>query len=279
MTTRNRSEGWTHAKISGHKNEDLIKAKLLSDTKFQSKFAAEVKIDSQILSIDGGGKNEKLVSDVFGGKTKSKTDATILWKNNNISKLSIKKSDGGQVYLIGVDRFIKGFEKQFNKKIEPDIVRAFNLFFGGAEDVLNVIASIDRSGMKPSIKKYELRKKRLTWQSLSKYDKNLSDKFIDWFKNNIKNICIFCFSKGLSVDSNDWSDYIWYRNEVMENISDAIFLINDIALGCEKLNSKNDIKAGTRGGGTTINLPFGFVQWHQSKMQFHHQKNKILEVI
>ena len=32
---------------------------------------------------------------------------------------------------------------------------------------------------------------------------------------------------------------------------------------------------GTTNGGTTIQLPFGFVQWHQHQMQFHHNYYKI----
>jgi hypothetical protein len=27
---------------------------------------------------------------------------------------------------------------------------------------------------------------------------------------------------------------------------------------------------GTNLGGTTLKLPFGFVKWHQSQIQFHH---------
>lgn len=36
---------------------------------------------------------------------------------------------------------------------------------------------------------------------------------------------------------------------------------------------------GYKNGGTTIQLPFGFVQWHQSSMQFHHSFDKIRNIL
>ena len=40
-----------------------------------------------------------------------------------------------------------------------------------------------------------------------------------------------------------------------------------------------NIKFGSRMGGSTILLPFGFVQWHQHAMQFHHRLKSIKELI
>ena len=66
---------------------------------------------------------------------------------------------------------------------------------------------------------------------------------------------------------------------VGDNQLDHIFLISDLS---EKINAKrNEIAYGMRNGGTTIQLPFGFVQWHgprgmiPGKIQFHHQYDKI----
>ena len=75
----------------------------------------------EIASATVGGLRETDVISVFGDKTKSKTDLTIVLKDGNTVNISIKKSWGGQVYLIGVDRFIAGFEKHFDKEIPAQI--------------------------------------------------------------------------------------------------------------------------------------------------------------
>ena len=38
MDHRDRATGWQHAKLSGHKNEDLVKKLLDSDGHFQNRF-------------------------------------------------------------------------------------------------------------------------------------------------------------------------------------------------------------------------------------------------
>lgn len=43
-------------------------------------------------------------------------------------------------------------------------------------------------------------------------------------------------------------------------------------------------KYGTKNGGSTIQLPFGFVQWHSPRkvipgnLQFHHSYDKMIEL-
>ena len=39
------------------------------------------------------------------------------------------------------------------------------------------------------------------------------------------------------------------------------------------------ITYGNNNGGTTIQLPFGFVQWHKGQMQFHHSYEKIRNLL
>ena len=113
MSSKSRSRGWKHAKISGHKNESDITKKINNDILFREKLEKKLFLKSKIKSATEGGLKEKNVQDVFNGSTKSKTDIKILLVNREKINLSIKKSSGGQVYLIGVDRFINGFEIQF----------------------------------------------------------------------------------------------------------------------------------------------------------------------
>jgi hypothetical protein len=274
MVTRNRSEGWKHAKISGHANENDITNKINNNNIFRENLEKKLNLKSSIKFAEVGGLNEKNVEDIFGGKTKSKTDLKIILKNKKKINISIKKSLGGQVYLIGVDRFLNGFEIQFKKKIDEDIKRAFKLFFSGANDILQIIDSAVLSKIeekkKIKIKKYEKRKKRITWLTFEEYNLQLSLKFIEWFKKNINDIFLFCFERGLSNNKEEWADFIWYKNELMENEIDFVFDIKKMYKTINNNQFKQMIVQGSTLGGTTLKLPFGFVQWHQSQIQFHH---------
>lgn len=274
MVTRNRSEGWKHAKISGHANENDITNKINNNNTFRENLEKKLNLKSSIKFAEVGGLNEKNVEDVFGRKTKSKTDLKIILKDKKKINISIKKSLGGQVYLIGVDRFLNGFEIQFKKKIDEDIKRAFKLFFSGANDILQIIDSAVLSKIeeekKIKIKKYEKRKKRITWLTFEEYNLQLSLKFIEWFKQNINDIFLFCFERGLSINKEEWADFIWYKNELMENEIDFVFDIKKMYKTINNNQFKQMIVQGSTLGGTTLKLPFGFVQWHQSQIQFHH---------
>ena len=79
MSERNRAEGWKHAKLSGHSNETIITDKINSDNAFKDALAKRLNIKSSLKLATVGGLNETNVLDVFGGKTKSKTDLVLEW--------------------------------------------------------------------------------------------------------------------------------------------------------------------------------------------------------
>jgi len=283
MNSRNRSEGWRHAKISGHSNESGITNLINKDKLYREELEKKLNLDSNIKSANEGGLREKNVQDVFGKSTKSKTDLKITLVNNKKINLSIKKSLGGQVYLIGVDRFINGFETQFRLKVPQNIKRSFKLFFAGAEDISKIIENTQLNNIiekkRKKIKEYEIRKKRITWITLNKYDEELSNAFIKWFKNNINNIFLFCFERGLSKNESEWADFVWYKNELEENSFDYVFNIRRLSKKINKEKFKKMIVPGKTLGGTTIQLPFGFVQWHQGQIQFHHNLDLMSKIL
>ena len=167
MSERNRAEGWKHAKLSGHSNETIITDKINSDNAFKDALAKRLNIKSSLKLATVGGLNETNVLDVFGGKTKSKTDLVLEWSATKKTNISIKKSASGQVYLIGVQRFIDGFEKQFDKAIPIDVERAIRLFIAGAHDVQEILEEKRLSiGVRTQIRIHEQVKNRLTWQTL-----------------------------------------------------------------------------------------------------------------
>lgn len=276
MGERNRAEGWKHAKLSGHENEAMVESITSSDSALQQRIlACGKKTGATVESITFGGLKEKEVMCVLGGKTKSKTDMYVNLNDGSSINISIKKSPGGQVFLIGVDRFIEGFEKQFNKRIPDDVKRAISLYWGTVDDTKTIAETY---GTKH--KGYEIRKHRLVKSTLERYDANLTKVLLDWFNNNMSEIFDFCFARGLATNKSDWATVIWYRNELHENDIDDMFYVDDIKA---KLPKTADY--GTKMGGSTIQLPFGFVQWHSptkaipGSMQFHHNYSKIKELM
>ena len=269
---RNRAEGWQHAKLSGHKNEVAV-MRLFDDKDFCEKFAKRLGT-SEIVSATVGGLNEEDVACVLGGKTKSKTDLVLTLCDGKSVNISIKKSSAGQVYLISVDRFIEGYEKQYAVSIPNDIKDSLRLYFYGHKDVYNILNNANvTQGESATLIQYQKDKGRLVWKSLKNYDSQKAERFKEWIRNNIVNIIEFCFSRGLSKNKSDWADYVWYKNALGEHNFDYIYKIEDIKMAAQQNADK--VFESNRNGGSTIRLPFGFVQWHQKQMQFHHQLKQL----
>ena len=271
-TQRNRSEGWKHAKISGHNNEELIAELTKNNKDIQQKLLQTAGLsDMSVIDVGYGGLNEKDIASVFGDKTKSKTDMWLELSNGQRLNISLKKDEGGQVFLIGIDRFIEGFEIQYNSTIPQNVKRAITLFFGSASDVLSIVNSVAGN-----YKGYELRKHRIVAETLKQYNEDLYNVLLNWINNNMSEIFDFCFSRGLAANKEDWAQILWYKNMVGENEFDLMFYLPNI----ERILPRN-AEYGNRGGGTTIQLPFGFVQWHSPRkiipgnIQFHHSYQKI----
>lgn len=276
MTERNRANGWQHAKLSGHTNESAIGLLLKSSPAYQKDFLFKIgRQEAAISHVDTGGLHEKNVPGILGGTTKSKTDIRVFLNDGSRYNISIKKSIGGQVYLIDPFRFMDGFERHYEKRIPEDVERAIRLFWGTESDVKRIISQYGTH------KLYENRKHRLTAKTLYAYDLNLCEVLLRWFAENMYEVTDFCFSRGLAKNSHDWADIVWYKNEVGENDLNHIFDIHGLCAAMQKAANPDTVFYGSRLGGTTIQLPFGFVQWHSPTkvvpgcMQFHHSLDRI----
>lgn len=190
---------------------------------------------------------------------------------------SIKKSAGGQVFLIGVERFIDGYEKHYDN-IPDNVKRALRLYFAGdpqIEEILNNKTYV--GGQTQTLIAYQKRKCRLVKVTLDKYDRSLSDALLQWMKSNIVNITDFCFAKGLASNPEEWSEYLWFKNVIGERLDEKLYKISDLKNAVAK--KADTIVYGTIMGGSTIQLPFGFVQWHQGQMQFSQKYKKIVTLV
>ena len=271
MEQRNRAEGWQHAKLSGHENEELVKERLDTDAAYAQAFLKRLGMPGEkIRKTEIGGIHETNVPSVNGKrKTKSKTDLKIYLESGRAINISIKKSLNGQVYFVGASLFIDTFEKQFGKPIPDPVKRGIQLFWAGARDAVQII---EQYADKKAEDNYDLqlRHKSLNATTLKAYSAELHRTLLAWFRDNAYELTKLSFAMGAARDQVEWSDYVWYINLLGEHQTDAIFSIEELAKAVAGA-AADDTAYSTKNGGTTILLPFGFVQWHQKKMQFHHK--------
>ena len=280
MAPKNRSQGWQYAKLSGHKNEDRIKELLETDRQYTADFLKRIGCDNKkLINVSIGGLHETNVESVIQGrrKTKSKTDLRLLYDVGSKTSISIKKSLGGQVYLVKAPHFIECFECQFAELIPKNVKKAINLFWAADEEAVDII---EHYGDRTVDKEFEMQMhhKSLNAHTLKAYNKSLYEELLQWFIDNADKITRLAFSAGAVRCKAEWAEYVWYKNMFNEHMKDNIFLIEDICKGAAKV-SENETYYGTKNGGTTIQLPFGFVQWHQAQLQFHHSFDKVAELV
>lgn len=266
---RNRASGWKHAKLSGHSNEARVKELLESSPEYLSDFLHRIGYGNEtVSSISIGGLRETNVASVTGRSTKSKTDLRIYCNSGRTVNVSIKKSFDGQVYLVQAKQFIQVFEAQFGKHIPDDVQRAIKLFWAAADDAPEIIAAFgDRSDEKNF--HLQMRHRSLNATTLEAYNKHLFHALRDWFAENAYELTRLSFSTGAAADENEWSEFVWYINLLGENDVDEVFPIEDICRSAAAVAEERTCY-GRKNGGTTIQLPFGSVQWHQRKLEFRH---------
>lgn len=278
MAYRTRSTGWQHAKLSGHTNEMLVKELLDNNLKYKNEFMSRLGLrGTTIQSTSIGGLHETNVPGILGKKTKSKTDLKLICSNEKNVNISIKKSLSRQVYFVKASLFINVFEKQFRKPIPSSVQRAIKLFWADADDALEIIHQF---GDKTNPKNYyqQIRHKSLNATTLKNYNINLYNCMLRWFKDNIYELTKLSFAMGAARDTDEWSDYIWYINLLDEVAVDRLFCIKDLCQAAVYV-ADSETYYGSTNGGTTIQLPFGFVQWHQQQLQFHHSYKKISNLL
>ncbi len=278
-TGRNRSQGWTHAKKSGHQNEKDFGKQLLDDRGFVKsleyrKFSKESKAIPEIV-VDGA----KKVLSIFGDQTTSKIDLELVWADHRAVRVSLKKSAGGQVWLISLERFLKCLEHYTAKRPPKDVGLALGLFIGGSN--LDAIqAKFERAlkkdlAVRPTIYTQEANQKRLVAKSIQDNFPGAWEELMGYLGENIELITNLSFGRGLAKSETDWADFVVYNLAGAEQT----FEIPRLAQLSTHLVEREPIVAGPRNGGSTILLPTGFVQMHhpqgQNLLQFHHSYEKI----
>ena len=276
---RNRSEGWRFAKIDGHANEAKYAQELLAKPEMIDEI--EALLDNSMPEGDATvvADGSKKVPSIFGDLTMSKTDIEIKWDDGEQVNISVKKSIGGQVWLIQLPRFIASVEHEIGA-LSADVVKALSLFIGGdnlAEYQTEFDAAIAVDSQKlPGIVAQEKRHRRLVADSMVLSFPSEWKKTLEFFNENIGLITRLSFAQGLAADESEFADVVIY-NQITDQRN--IFPITELVAAAEKDVLSKPVVAGTRYNGSTLVLPFGSLQMHRPKgvnqFQFRHEFREV----
>lgn len=276
-----RASGWRFAKLDGHHNERAAGASLEED--FQTASNIVNWISGQILTkphrvkVDGSSK----VPTIHGDAVIGKIDLTIQDEDIEPVGVSVKKSNGGQVWLVSVDRFLEALGSNGSETESDDLVTGLRLFIGGSENLRHV-EEIFSTGLRMSAQRghawhnLEIHQNRLAMESIKLASRTVYEELIDFFKDNISVITHLCFASGSASRREDHAQGVLYNNA-----PGGAQVFNIEMLERELISSAHKISPGPRNGGTTIWLPFGFLQMHKPQgknlMQFHHKLDTLQE--
>lgn len=270
-------------KVSGHKNEEMIAEALNRNAAFRAHFCERIGVnESDFVAATAGGRCAPQVESVIGGKTAEKTDIRILWKGGSLTNISLKKDAAGQVYLVTARNFVAVYEAQYNVTVPDKVRRALALFIGEAEDSRAILDATDISvdGEKVRGIAYE-QNYRLVFEVIRNYDATMASMLLDWLKKQIASVCELCFSAGAVSDRDKWANVLWYKNLVDADGQGLDFLvpINRIVSALVKNGNRNVVERGPKNGGSTIQLPFGHLQYHLKQLEFYQQLKKIQSLL
>lgn len=270
-------------KVSGHKNEEMIAEALNKNVAFRAHFCERIGMNaSDFVAATAGGRHAPQVESVIGGKTAEKTDVRIMWQGGALTNISLKKDAAGQVYLVTARNFVAVYEAQYNVTVPDKVRRALALFIGEAEDSKAILDATDISvdGEKVRSIAYE-QNYRLVFEVIRNYDENMASMLLGWLKNQIASVCELCFSAGAVKDRDKWANVLWYKNLVDADGQGLDFLvpINRIVSALVRNGDKNVIERGPKNAGSTIQLPFGHLQYHLKQLEFYQQLKKIQSLL
>jgi hypothetical protein len=278
MSERNRSEGWQFAKLDGHKNEEELGVilresseltNLLHEIVFQEDQTSQPKV-----LVDGS----KHVPSILGSSTTSKIDIDLVWSTKKLG-LSVKKSNAGQVWLVGLDKFFKALTLTTGQTTPQEVELVLSLFVGGEN--LNKFQQEFSDGLNRSVNEsfydQQVHQNRLVLNSIDKLIPEALSTTFEFLRANLRIMTELMFFRGLASKSEDCAEIVIY-NQVYSGRN--VFSKADLLSAIDSARNLEKVVSGNRNGGSTIQLPTGFLQMHKPQgknlLQFHHNYEKLL---
>lgn len=284
-TKRNRSEGWSHAKRTGHAYEQEF-AGHLQDARHE--------ISRQLIAMVSGETDrgltieradptvgQILVPSIFpGGRpTNSKVDCIVWLSDGRQLNISIKKpsAETGQVHLVSLSSFLKSLRyhgAQYNEEIKYGL-RCFTGETNG-EDILQ-FSGVNQMGLTGGLhsksgRKLEIYQNRLFPSTMATHMPSVWAALSKFLDQNLELITSLAFVKGHA--KNQFADLLFY------GCACRFIALPEFV----RTASTSNIEISSRG--SCINFPWGFLQVHRPgrttgafQLQFHHQYKRIEQLL
>lgn len=278
MSERNRSEGWQFAKLDGHKNEEELGVILRESSELTS-FLHEIvykeqqKYEPKVL-VDGS----KHVPSILGNSTVSKIDIDLVWGGRNLG-LSVKKSNDGQVWLVGVDKFVKAMTLLTGQSVPRDVEFVLSLFIGG-ENLNNFQDEFSSGLLRSTNERYydlQVHQNRLMIKSIEGVFPEELSTTLEYFRENLRTITELMFFNGLASKPEHCAQVIIY-NKIYAGRN--VFSRTDLLSSIDLDTNLQRVVPGVKNGGSTIQFPTGSLQMHtpggKNLLQFRHSYKKVL---
>jgi hypothetical protein len=278
MSERNRSEGWQFAKLDGHRNEEELGVILRESSELTNLLHEIVFQEDQtsqpMVLVDGS----KHVPSILGSSTTSKIDIDLVWSTKKLG-LSVKKSNGGQVWLVGLDKFFKALTLTTGQSTPQEVELVLSLFVGGEN--LNKFQQEFSDGLNRSVNEsfydQQVHQNRLVLNSIDKLIPEALSTTFEFLRANLRIMTELMFFRGLASKSEDCAEIVIY-NQVYSGRN--VFSKADLLSAIDSARNLEKVVSGNRNGGSTIQLPTGFLQMHKPQgknlLQFHHNYEKLL---
>ena len=267
-------------KEDGHRNELLIAETLNGDKELRKCFCDRLGRPVQKFeSAEAEGKHAKKVEGVDGHKTEGKTDVVIRWKDGTRTNVSVKMRKAGQVYLVTAANFAAAYRGQYGSKIPPRVLKALKLFVGEDAESARILerTPISVDGERVRVKIERKQNSRLVFDVIRNYDPAMAQGLLDWLREHIVEVFELCFAAGAVKDRKNWADTLWYKNLLDEGGDGVDYMVplKRIKSALRRKAASLVVERGPRNGGSTIQLPFGHVQYHNGQLEFYQLRKKI----
>jgi len=109
------------------------------------------------------------------------------------------------------------------------------------------------------------------------YGARMANGLLAWLKDEIVRVFEISFAAGAVADRAEWSDVLWYKNLVAIEGDGLDYMapIRQVMLALQKNGKNNAVEKGPMNGGSTLQLPFGHLQYHLKQLEFYQQMKKI----
>ena len=275
MSGRDRSQGWKHAKVSGHKYEQTLATELNEGINHDLQEFLESKTRGKLMNADASFGTAHLES-IFSDKTTSKSDIVAEFESNQKLGISVKKSDSGQVWITSLERFVDCCIHYGIDISEGALWSLCALTGNTKQKKIEYVApdAVLTTIHKKSGELLERKDNRLLAKTIAEYYPGNWEELVDFLADNYSFIASLAFSRGLNANPIAWADLVYYREGSIFDIDEICSLGN---IDLIDVNSRNR---------STIWLPFGFLQVHRPtpkgaiksgpfSLQFHHNLKRI----